>query len=595
MAASTSSERTSRLTRLLVEQGVLLAVVAFVVYLLLAPTTIVDGDNAEFSTVGALGGRAHPSGYPAYVLYLRLLSWLPGSTPAHTAALATCLLAALLVLVLHAACRAWGARPLAATFATAIYAASPVVLRMHTEAEVFAGNGLVVATVLWLSAARGPLRGMRRNVALGLVAGLGLANHLTCALIAPVGCLGAIRGVREETGSRRALAIAGAIGALAVGLATYLYLYVADSPVSYGKVDDVHDLIAFFLRSDYGGPGAFVPTGVEVSAWDNLAAFVATLGRAWLYGPAIAGVAYLGYLVAKPRGETRWAWALLAASWLVAGPLLVLRFNIPPKGLGIYVAQRFHLLPVLLLAIPIAAAFDRVGDARVKLDQLRSPKVATGLALVGFLAMVAVALPRLRAVHSPAMERGFVHMIRSLPEHALVIADSEDICFGLEYLQQARGERPDIDVVCWILTSRGWYRQRMRARGLVFTKQFSLEPTLEQAQLFLDTKRPLFVDRSQKQLLASFPSYPYGLLVRLLPKGAPAPTLPEVVELNRAIYAAFDLDYPRPGPDDDYATIAHKRYAATWVTLAEALRAAGDEQGAQDAIAVARQLYPSAE
>src|SRR5262249_37027866 len=159
------------------------------------PAHIVDGDNAEFATLGALGGRAHPSGYPAFVLWLRAWSWLPGSA-AHAAAMATALLGAAQIVVLHAACRAWGARPWAATAAVAIFAAGPVAMRTYSEAEVFAGNGLVVAAVLWLAAERGPVRGLARAAALGLVAGVGLATHMTCALVAPVGILGVVRAWR---------------------------------------------------------------------------------------------------------------------------------------------------------------------------------------------------------------------------------------------------------------------------------------------------------------------------------------------------------------------------------------------------------------
>jgi Protein of unknown function (DUF2723) len=128
---------------------------ALIVYVALASPYIVDGDSAEFATLGALGGRAHPSGYPLYVLWLRAWSWLPGATPAHTAALATAILGALTLGVLHAACRAWGARPLPATISVAIFGAAPIALRYHSEAEVFAMNGLIAALVVWLAAANG--------------------------------------------------------------------------------------------------------------------------------------------------------------------------------------------------------------------------------------------------------------------------------------------------------------------------------------------------------------------------------------------------------------------------------------------------------
>ncbi|HEV7558338.1 MAG TPA: DUF2723 domain-containing protein, partial [Kofleriaceae bacterium] len=131
--------------RWLVDRGGALTLAVAALYIALSPPWIVDGDNAEFATLAAVGGRAHPTGYPLYVLWLRATSWLPGSSPAHTAAIATAILAAAQVFVLHAACRAWGARNVAASVATGIYAVAPVVLRMHTEAEVFALNGLVVS------------------------------------------------------------------------------------------------------------------------------------------------------------------------------------------------------------------------------------------------------------------------------------------------------------------------------------------------------------------------------------------------------------------------------------------------------------------
>ncbi|HEY0992715.1 MAG TPA: hypothetical protein VGD80_36930, partial [Kofleriaceae bacterium] len=66
----------------MVERSGLIGALALIVYVAFASPHVVDGDNAEFSTLGALGGRAHPSGYPLYVLWLRAWSWLP-VTPAH--------------------------------------------------------------------------------------------------------------------------------------------------------------------------------------------------------------------------------------------------------------------------------------------------------------------------------------------------------------------------------------------------------------------------------------------------------------------------------------------------------------------------------
>lgn len=584
----------SRIGRFLLEGGALTLAV-LVVYLVLAPSHIVDGDNAEFSAVGAIGGRPHPSGYPAFVLYLRAMSWLPGSSPAHTAAIATVLLSTALVFVLHAACRAWGARPAAASLAVALYAASPVVLRMHTEAEVFGPNALVVASVLWLAAARGPLRGTWRVVMLGLVAGLGLGNHLTCVLIAPVGLLGAVRGLRET--DRKVGATLGGITALVLGLSTYAYLVVADGPISFGRVETLGDLYDFFTRADYGGPGAFLPGPNAVSPLVSEGALAATLARGWLWLPGAMGLVMLGIGIVRPpaTSEPRWGWSMLAVCWLAAGPVLAFRFNIEPTGLGLYVCQRFHLLPLLLLAIPVALAFDRAGEVlatKIRGDRLRRAGVVTGLGVLVFVALVMTSLPWLRGVHSPAMEVGVRNMLRSMPPDAVIIVNSEDLCFGADYVQHVTGERLDVEVACWLVTSREWYRERLRQRGVPIDGPFSLQLTPAQAEGIFATGRPLFVDRSHIGILRHRQSYPHGTVVRVLPASEKPPPLHEVVALNRKLFAAFDFDYPRPGWSDDYAATAHKRYAITWQILMTALEGAGDPEGAAEALELVKQLAP---
>ena len=550
---------------------------ALVVYAVLAPSHVVDADNAEFATLGALGGGAHPSGYPLYVLWLRAWSWLPGATPAHTTALATAILGGLSIAVLHAACCAWGARPAAATISVAIVAAAPIALQFHSEAEVFALNNLIAGLVAWLAAGDGPLRGRWRGAALGLVAGLGLAHHLTCVVVAPIGILGVVRAARESRVSTVGLAVLG----LAIGLLPYGYLLIADGPASWGTVHGASGLVATFLRREYGS--LTLASGATGVPWtDSVAACLATIARSWLWLPAIAGAAMLGVRIRRPLGESRWAWAALAASIVLAGPVLCAQFNIAPRGVGLEIVRRFHMLPVVLLAIPVAAAWDPL------VVRLARPRAVAGFALLGFAALVVAGLPGLVRVHSPAMERGVQNLVRSLPVSAIVVVVSEDECFGARYLLFARGERPDVALVCSELLRRDWYRAQLAHRGLVLPA----EPGPALGEALLATARPVFVDRGVAGALAGFPSYVFGTVARLLPRGAAVPTASEVAAVNRELFQHFDLDYPRPGRDDGFAAVAHRRYAACWAAISEQIGAAGDPEAAHDAVEVARSLQP---
>lgn len=588
---------TGTVRRIAYDRGVALGALVLAAYIWLAPAHVVDGDNAELSTLGALGGVPHPTGYPLYMIWLRLMQWLPGSSPAHTAALATAILGAASIVALHAACRAWGARPLASTIACAILAASPVIVEMNTEAEVFALNNLMAALILWLSAANGPLKGFARTGVLGLVAGLGLCDHVTCVLLAPVGLVGVIRGGREARRMVPALALA--LTGFVLGLLPYTYLLVtAENARSWGRhLDGLHALMFHILRYDYGGPGAFAPNHPPLPMLDNLGELARSLGRWWLWAPAILGLVTI--VRRSARRETRWAWLALAGSFLLAGPLLVLKFNVELEGPGLFVVHRFHLLPAVILAVPIAVGLDDIGHwaaARFPGFAQRfssSPQLGGVLALAAFVALLASSLSFVQAVHSPAVELNARNMLRSLPHDAVVVVAEDDLDFATSYLELARGERPDVTVVMWYAIARPATRERIEQRlGIkipvvgtdIFVAHF--------AEVVLATKRPLFVDGFQKHVLEAFPTYPFGILFRVLPKGSPLPDIREVFVLNRDLYAHFDLGYPLPPPGLGWPAHVHERLAHPWQIIHDALIASGDADDAAFALEMGRALMP---
>jgi hypothetical protein len=581
--------------KLVLERGGLLALLAFAVYVWLATPYIVAGDNAEFATIGAVGGVPHPSGYPLYALWLRFWSWLPATSPAHAASIATAFLGVMQVIVLRAACRSWGASDPAATIAVAIYAGAPIVLRLHTEAEVFALNGLIAAAVLWFSAQEGPLRGNHRAIALGLAAGLGMANHLTCVLVAPVGLLGIIRAVRESAHPKYVPVLV-AISGWCVGMTAYLYLVLtAQRGLSWGHIDGIEDVLGHFLRRDYGGPDQFSPRQGEAPVVANIVALMKTVGRTWWWLPAIAAVTATGVLSARrSRFDTRIGWAALATSFAIAGPILAMRFNIKPEGLGLYVCRRFHVLPALLLAPAVAVSVDVAGTRLrriTSLARLRSRTVAFVAPLI-FVATLASSLPYVAAVHSPAMQRGLENLLTGLPTNAVVVGTSDEHHFGLAYLQEALGRRRDVIVIAWGQVKLPGYRERLAAQtGISIVESGNQPASVALAQQVLASGRPLFIDKYLGNIARAFATYPQGVVFRVVPKGTAPPSAEEVFKLNRDLYSRFQLDYPTPGPNEEYATAWHERYAEIWNIIGVALIA----EGKRDLAAVAAQYVEALE
>lgn len=583
----------SRAASWLLDRGGLLALLALAAYSWLASPHIVGNDNAEFSTLGAVGGIAHPSGYPGYVLWLRAMSWLPAESAAHAASLATVMLAVVQLLVLHAACRAWGARPIAATLAVAIYAAAPLVVRYSTEAEAFAGNQLVVALVLWLAADRGPLRGNRRAFALGLVAGLGMTNHLTCTLIAPVGLLGVVRAARERDHLRAVAVAAAGLGWL-VGLLPYLYLLIApDNLMSWHHPTDLGEVLDIVLRRAYGGAFGFSGTGDPVPVAAQLGELASMLGRSWLWIAVPIGLGALGYRIARPTSDTRAGWIALAGSFLLAGPLLALRFDVPTEEFGLHIVHRFHLLPILLLAVPVAVGITLIGERLFPRDtDVRRQLVLELLVHLFFLAILATSIVDVARYRTPAMEYIARNTLRSMPPNAVIMAATVDeLDVGIRYLQLTRGERPDVLFFRWRDAAVPWYRAKLVPYGLTLPPgtAYSGPAAIE---LFHANNRPVFVFWGESELRAVYPSYSFGVLVRLLPRGATVPPIGEVFAQNRDLFERFDLGYPLPGKHDQFATWVHRKYVGTWVRLADALQAAGLRAEAATALELARALNP---
>lgn len=534
--------------------------------------TLLGGDNPEFATLFAVGGVAHPSGYPAYVLWLRALSPLPFPTPAYGAAFATALHALGAAAMLYHAARWWGATAWGALLAAALYATAPLSWDLATHAEVFSLNALVAAAILGLSAPDAPVRGGLRCALLGLVAGVGLANHLSCGLLFPLGFAGLWQGSREAP--RPALALGLAVAAALPGLSLYLGLLWThrgpDDPMSWGDTRDLRGLLAHVLRSDYGSTSLAANRGPPRPG-PELLALSASLARTlrWVGVPlAVTGA------VTALRGARRTAALSLLAAVAVAGPLFIARFNIPPVGVGAAVVARFHLLPAALLVPLVALGFDAL-SRRLPLRPL--PRL---VATLGAMAACALgAYPSVAAEQGPEVERSVLDALDTAAPRAVVLGVSDDLTFGFPYAQRALGRRGDVLFVNPSLLLLEPYRRRVeRSLGasLSAVSRARNVDTAALASVVLGLGRPLYLAEAASPVITrSFPSYPDGLLVRVLPRGSAAPTLREVLGANERRFAAYRQQPAAEAPTTPWLRNARERYARPWLTLADAVRSAG--------------------
>ena len=564
----------------------IVVLVASAVYVVFAARHVVGiGDSAEMAALSAHGGVAHPSGYPLFVLAMRLLAWLPTSA-AHAAALTDALLGGISIAALQWASRSWGASRSASAVASGLYALSPIALEQATLPEVFVLNVAIAMTIV---AVAGPLslpwiRDETRLALLGLLAGLGLSNQLTVVLIAPVGLVAAVQAIRLS--ARPVRALAGGVAGLALGLLPYAYLpfaaRTAPSECVWTRFDDVRTIVRHFLRSDYGTASLAAYKGASDRAgqeWLFATSFAASL----LWAPLLAGLPFGGW---RPRRST----LLLVATACVAGPLFVLLFNVGTQGNSVSIVRRFHLLGLALAAVLGARALTHL--------HARAPRHAqVTLAFLFLVSVVRIAWSGMSPrPDTPTLEQYTANVLRMLPPSSILVVEADASVGAFMYAQCAEGQRPDVTT----LVPRRLFAEsyRARTRQLTGIDLVPVDGHLKASDILgsaLATGRPVYLaEWFSPGLDQEFASYPLGPLIRVVTKPEEMLDPSRLLRANDELFARFTLESPRPIAGTPPASY-YRDYARSWSLLATAFAQRGRRDLADACAARAADLAPSPE
>ena len=543
----------------------LIAATLLVVYLVTASPYLGLADSPEFAALYALGGVAHPPGYPTAVVAYRLLSWLPAPA-AHGASLATAIYGALTALVLCFAARDWGASRSAAAAGALIVGLSSQVWLHHTAPEAFAIANLFAALIVWVASPNATVKGATRVALLGVLAGLALGAHHSLVLLAPLGLYAVLRAARQTR--RPVVSMATGAAGLVAGLSIYGYCLIARSPVGLGRAQTLGDLVDLFLRRDYGTTrlgvgGAPQPLEHIVFFVSETAADLGFVGAILL----IVGV------VATLRAQTNeGANRALALSWLLIGPLFVMMFNTTPQGPQAEIARRFHALPLIVATPMIARGIDILLQ-----HEAISVTLKRVIAVVTVLLVVGTGATRVSRLHRPTMENYLRNTLEHLPEDAIIFAEGDHRTFGWQYLQHVEGMRPDVVHINPGSLARAWLVADLEqqlgfdlpdvepdgAGGYRFDLNAVVDELLEQ------TQRPVFVvGEIAPTVFGERSRVPEGVAWRLLRDGESPPSAAQLTRRTAKVFEAFRHVGPTPTyVDEPWAWTVHNTWTTLWSDL----------------------------
>jgi lipoprotein signal peptidase len=551
------------------------AVLAFfgplALYAFTAACTVQGGDAAEFGLIGLMGGVPHPPGYPVYAVIARLFGLLPINPPFLRISLASALCGAAAVFVVQRVGWRLTRNPWAAFGAAMAFALAPLHWRLSGIPEVFSLHALLVAlamlfTIRLVTAAKEERP--REAIALGLIAGLGLANHLTMVLAAPL-FLGSLVHVFKNDGRQAGLRVLGLMtAATLVGLLPYFLLVPwahadAEKALIWGKTGTLRGLIHHVLRREYGTFSLHADKRLEsVFGTAYIVRAMKALVEGYAYLFFLAGLVGVAVVVRARKA----AGIVLLLCLFLAGVVFPSLITFPENYVTIEVAERFFIMPLVLfapfVAWGLAAAFQRYASLR-------------------FVLPVALVLGGAAGWHQASWRRDTIlhqyvsAIVQNVPPNAVIIGQGDSLLTAMEWRRIVLGVRPDVQYVDPFTLRGSWYYERVRrALPEVPLPYDAQEPHAADLGMLIAKYRPTFyAPWLLNEVKGKVVVIPWGLLFRVGVPGMKPPLLP--LQRDRLEKDTAALGGPLPEPADAWSREMIRGVLTPWSLLSETYSTAG--------------------
>jgi hypothetical protein len=575
-------------------------------------------DSGELLAAGVDLDIAHPPGHPLAALVARAFAYLPIGPLAFRVAVGQASCAAIGAMFFHRALvttlRAQGVRHDLVVLPTALGATWLATLSygywlQAVRPEVYALEAMLLAIVIErviALEARWPTLELTPLYHAGLALGLGLANHHFMAFLTVPAILPTIARVARARGPRPIAIFAGAV---ALGLATYVYLPIRAAthpPIDLGHPTDLSSFFWVVSARAYQHTHAIQSDPLGIRVVEVILAIAEDLNVVTILVSLVGA-----YVLVRAAGARRiglvWIATALFGS-LGRAMLGFVRGN--PDALG-------YLMPTVMAIVALAASF--VGAVTVLLsadaDEEAAPRGANVRAagpkperapLVGVvLALVALGAGawQLRVGAASASLRSFTATdafdgprYRDLPTRAVVVAYGPQTAFRHFAERTVEASRPDVTILPMPFLGYPGVVDALieREPSLAGTlRGYLIEGELRQPDVqSLAAERPLLVEMDPRVPISLVETIvPTGLLYGVEPAGAADTDVARGARVREAILERLYADL-----GDQVGTSRETREQLVWLHYMDAIFFArvGAREAAQASVARGLALAPEA-
>ena len=408
---------------------------------------VYSGDVGDLLTAAALGGVAHPPGYPLFTFIGFLLVHQPfiHQTPAFLVGLISAFSGALGLLCFYSIAYVFSKNKFTSLFATLVLGFSFLYWFYSEIAEVFALNVFFSLLLFLLALLVRKTKKPHVILLFFFILGLSLTNHQTILLlIPPLLILTAPTIVRHI--KKYPFFILPCLFFVLLGFTPYVYVWIASSHHPLINWDNVHDLpslLHLMLRKDYGTFQAGIFP--QISFWQRVVTLKIFL--TYLIGQLTITVVVLsavGFGVLFRRDKL-FFFSLLFA-FILTGPTFLVYAGFPLTSafiLGTY--ERFVVLPLALFLIPLSVGLQvSVSFLARFLPKRHYEAIFISVFFLIPLMLCLYNFPKTNLSNFFLGNTYAIDYIATLPKNAILLITGDTQTFNLWYVHYVLHIRPDV-------------------------------------------------------------------------------------------------------------------------------------------------------
>ncbi len=429
-------------------------VVILIFYFFIAPQFIQGGDTPELVMASYHRLVAHPPGYPLFVwlqfvwTHLFDISTVFWRASILSSIFGVIAIAAVLFPLKDLKYCIWAA--------LLLIGLKPAFIEASVLPDVFSLHAAFVALIGYFFLFS---HHARKDSLVIILFILSLTNHHTSIFLFPVFLYSLGHLVQRK--DYRSLIVSLGIGlSLFTGLYLSILLLNPAHPLSWAEVNNLPGLIRHFLRSDYG---TFQLAATKSSS--GLEAFSFMFKNLW--SMLLIGLVVLGLALKDKISSLKSIQFLLWSLILFITLSFPLAMNVTSKHVGAEVLKRFHVMPLIVLALWIVFLITRLKLSKSKIFSLL-------VSIFPALYFNIISTPDFLGLRNDSIIEDYANNFYAIGKSnhpSLIVADTDASYFGLRYIQSFdEGVRPnEMAIVSLPLFFHPWYLAKVQVNLPEFT------------------------------------------------------------------------------------------------------------------------------